>query len=34
MQNIGGETSWNLFVEARQAEFTGVESGGKFPKTS
>ncbi len=35
MPELGGETSLETCLsEARQAGFTGVESGGKFPKTS
>ncbi len=35
MPELGGETSLETCLsEARQAGFTGIESGGKFPKTS
>ena len=35
MPELGGETSLETCLsEARQAGFTGVESGGKFPRTS
>ena len=35
MPELGGETSLEKCLsEARQAGFTGIESGGKFPKTS
>ena len=35
MPELGGETSLEQCLsEARQAGFIGIESGGKFPKTS
>jgi len=35
MPELGGETSLETCLsEARQAGFTGIESGGKFPRTS
>ena len=35
MPELGGDTSLETCLsEAREAGFTGIESGGKFPKTS